>query len=178
MMPLQPSEKGFCWWELQSYRAAPGETTLPNRTGDALCMFITMIKNTHLVLLFRRTSLYLDSIHRPLASRTFFNGHQMLVPLADPVLWGPMNKQMSLAAGRGSPCPMSGGEGSCTVRSNASWVMITWGSSPSEQNDRRTPVRTLPSCNFVDGHNNKHSYRCQDTLLWHIYRSQMKFGAR
>ena len=79
----------------------------------ALYMFITMIKkHTHLVLLFRRaSSLYLHNIHRPLANRTFFNGHQMLVPLGDPVHWGPMNKQMSLAAGLGSPCPMSGGGG-------------------------------------------------------------------
>ena len=113
MMPLQPSEKGFCCWELQSCRAAPGKTTLPNRTGDgSLHVYHSDKKHTHLVLLFRRaSSLYLHNIHRPLANRTFFNGHQILVPLGDPVHWGPMNKQMSLAAGLGSPCPMSGGGG-------------------------------------------------------------------
>ena len=43
------------------------------------------------------------------------------------------------------------GEGSCTVRSNASWVMVTCDPSSLEQNDRETSVKILPSHNFIDG---------------------------
>ena len=79
--------------------------------------------------------------------------------------------QMSLAEGggpEGSPRSMSGmvqgtpmshvwrGEWSqalgkgCTVRSNASWVMVTW-ELPCGQNDGQTHMKTLPYCKFVDG---------------------------
>ena len=37
---------------------------------------------------------------------------------------------------------------------NASWVMVTCG--PPEQNDRQTPVKTLPSRNFVFGRQSIH----------------------
>ena len=38
-----------------------------------------------------------------------------------------------------APCPGEGGRprGLCTLRSNASWVMVTWGPL-CEQNDRQT----------------------------------------
>ena len=38
--------------------------------------------------------------------------------------------------------------GTCAVRSNASWVMVTWGPSPFTKTDRQTQVKTLPSCNL------------------------------
>ena len=49
-----------------------------------------------------------------------------------PVQWGP------ISGGRGCPC---------ILRSNASWVMITWDPQPlpSEQNNRQTRLKTLPS---------------------------------
>ena len=37
---------------------------------------------------------------------------------------------------------------SCTVRSNASWVMVPWGPLYG-QNDGQTWLKTLPSRNFV-----------------------------
>ena len=40
-----------------------------------------------------------------------------------------------------------GGARGCTVRSNASWVMVTWG-PPA---DRQTQLKTLPSHNFIKG---------------------------
>ena len=40
-------------------------------------------------------------------------------------------------------------EGSCTVKSNASWVMVTWDWTFSYLVDRQTRLITLPSRNFV-----------------------------
>ena len=50
--------------------------------------------------------------------------------------------------GQGGPMPdiWEGGWGLCTVRSIASWVMVTWGPPPV---NRQTRVKTLPSHNFV-----------------------------
>ena len=62
--------------------------------------------------------------------------------------------QMSVAGRRGwVPCLVSAGEevgaiGGCTVRSNTSWVMVTWKPPSSCE---QTPVKTLPSRNFVCG---------------------------
>ena len=58
--------------------------------------------------------------------------------------------QMSPAdwAGPGIPCLMSRkGPSSCTVRSNALWLMVTRGPPM----DRQTCLKTLPSRNFVGG---------------------------
>ena len=35
-----------------------------------------------------------------------------------------------------------GPDGSCTARSNASWIRVTWG-SPPDPNDRQTPSRNF-----------------------------------
>ena len=52
--------------------------------------------------------------------------------------------QMSLARGPHVSCLEV-----CTVRSNTSWVIVTWGPlSPPEQNDRQTLVKTFPSLQF------------------------------
>ena len=45
---------------------------------------------------------------------------------------------------RGSPS-LTSGNVTYTVRSNASWVMVTWGPPVDRQTD--TSVKTLPSCN-------------------------------
>ena len=95
----------------------------------------------------------------PFAKHTCFGGHQMSVLVGGPQI----NKfeevcsdgcQVSLvgAWGRGPHVPcLEEGRGTCTVRSKALWVMVTWGSSSPEQNDRQTPVKTLPFHNFVGG---------------------------
>ena len=63
--------------------------------------------------------------------------------------------QMSLAgAGPGGPMThvLGGGVGSGEariVRSNASWVMVTWGPPSPLWTDRHTLLKTLPSRYFV-----------------------------
>ena len=47
----------------------------------------------------------------------------------------------------GHNLPYPGTQGVCPVRSDLSWVMITW-EPPSPLVDRQTRLKTLPSCNF------------------------------
>ena len=43
-------------------------------------------------------------------------------------------------------------EGACTVRSNASWVMVTWGVPVDRETDRHTPVKHyLPTTSLAEG---------------------------
>ena len=63
--------------------------------------------------------------------------------------WGP---------GQGGPCTKGEGQGVtvqrriyCMVRSNASWVMVTWYPPSLQQNDRQTIVKILHFHNFIGG---------------------------
>ena len=47
------------------------------------------------------------------------------------------------------PCLGGWGKGACTVRSNASWVMVTW--DPCEQTDRQKRKHYLPATSLTGG---------------------------
>ena len=64
--------------------------------------------------------------------------------------WWPPNVPSREAGTRGSQGAEEAGAGGCTVKSNASWVMVIWGPSPL-WTDRHTRVKTLPFRNFVGG---------------------------
>ena len=73
------------------------------------------------------------------------------------VQWGPMSGgtgAWGLSVYSEVPCLGDQGHGvQCTVRSNASWVIVTW--DPCGQIDWQTQMtETLPSCNFVGGGKN------------------------
>ena len=55
-------------------------------------------------------------------------------------------------AGEGSPCLMQKPERLCTVRSNASWVMVTWGPILDRMTERWTDMTEhITFLNFVGG---------------------------
>ena len=67
--------------------------------------------------------------------------------------WGPLRSNAWGPWAREVPGLMSGegpGAGGCTVRSNASRVMIIWGPL-NRMIDTQTPMKTLPYRNFVGG---------------------------
>ena len=68
-------------------------------------------------------------------SQCFFNSHQMSVPVGGPQVdtfeqVSSIDHQISLARGQGSV------HGVCTVRSNASWGIVTWDPPPNRMTDK------------------------------------------
>ena len=52
-------------------------------------------------------------------------------------------------SGRGGGLYSEGAGCPCKLRSNASWIMVTW--IPRRQNDGQTPLKILPPSNFIAG---------------------------
>ena len=60
------------------------------------------------------------------------------------------------------------------VKSNASWVMVTW--DLREQNDRQIRLKTLTSCSFVGGRRNVSDVRRQSNLQCPIALLRVHLG--
>ena len=58
-------------------------------------------------------------------------------------------------------------EGPCPGRSNASWVIVTWGRPVKKQ----TPVKILPFCNFAGGP--LQDYRIEEIIYFCVIISSM-----
>ena len=91
-------------------------------------------------LFLKQESIRVGCVPPVCADRTCFNSHQMSAPVDGGESSTELNKfeqvsgvdQMSLAGGEWLPRAYVGvgGGGSSTMRSNVSWVMVTWGPLP------------------------------------------------